>query len=133
MADSKVSVPTATIASHSSLHAVLPMTTQLWNLAISSLCQEPQTFWVPKFHSSFKGPYFSCVQREQVMDLGVEAREVGLGGRPGSCAESHPTLTRHLPFVLPLSGMLISSLSKSSSSFKALLTVPLFVFPRFPH
>lgn len=61
MAGSKARVLTATIARHSILPAVLPVTTQLWNLAISSLCQEPQTLWAPTFHSSLKGPH--CERR----------------------------------------------------------------------
>lgn len=76
-ADCRAGAPTAPVASHSSLHAAFPTTTQLWNLALSSLCQEPRTLWVPTFHCPLKGlpvSRMSSEERRRVWEEGTKAR-----------------------------------------------------------
>ena len=85
--------------SHSSLHCLLPMTTQLWNPASNSPCQELQTFWVPTFYSSLKGPHSAACLEREVEGPGMEAP----GGRSRKEARSEPhlALSHHFPIILP--------------------------------
>lgn len=98
--------------SHSSLHCLLPMTTQLWNLASNSPCQELQTFWVPTFYSSLKGPHSAACLEREVEGPGMEApggrsrKEAGLSPTqhfhttsPSYCLHRH----MHLLFIKSLS------------------------------
>lgn len=98
--------------SYSSLHCLLPMTTQLWNLASNSPCQELQTFWVPTFYSSLKGPNSAACLEREVEGPGMEAprdrsrRRLGLSPTrhfhttsPSYCLHRH----MHLLFVKSLS------------------------------
>ena len=85
--------------SHSSLHCLLPMTTQLWKLASNSPCQELQTFWVPTFYSSLKGPHSAACLEREVEGPGMEAPRGR--SRKEARSEPHPALSHRFPIVLP--------------------------------